>query len=495
MTFIANINIPAILIFVVAFLVLAWWLRKPQQNLPPGPWGWPLLGYLPNLGISMYRTGLPLPQLFNSLAKDYGSVCSLNIAGTLVIVLNNFRCVKDGLDNPDISDRPKILDGHQTMLDAGQGVGGASGEAWKEQRRFTVTALRGLGWVKEVLRNIVEEAEFLAKEISSLNGKAFNPCDYFSNATSNVICAVVFGKRFEYSDISFKHFMRIINENAQTAGLQHFLPLAKYLRTSGMKTIKKNLESQLEFMKRIINDHKKDHVQNDPRDYIDVYLDEIKQKQMLNSDTHVNYKNLPATTRALFAAGTETTSTTLRWAVLYMMAYPEIQDRVHQELDSVVGRNRLPKLADKADLPFTCATLFEVQRIATIVPLGVPHSCGKDTTLGPYTIPKGSIVVPNIWAVHHDPDSWPNPDEFKPERFLDKDGAFHDSGKVIPFAIGRRVCLGEQLAKMELYIFFTHLLHQFTFKKPDDSPSLSLKGHNGIANPPKPYLVQFIARD
>ncbi|XP_072022819.1 cytochrome P450 2U1-like, partial [Amphiura filiformis] len=172
-----------------------------------------------------------------------------------------------------------------------------------------------------------------------------------------------------------------------------------------------------------------------------------------------------------------------------------IQHRIHQEIDLVVGRNRLPRLADKTELAFTSATLLEVQRLASIAPLGVPHFCGEGTTIGPYTIPKGSIVLPNLWAIHHDPDLWVNPDEFNPERFLDEDGELQEKEELIPFSIGRRVCIGDNLAKMELYIFFTHLLHQFTFKKPDDSPPPSLQGDSGLSYSPKPFLVEFVVRD
>ncbi|XP_072044942.1 cytochrome P450 2U1-like [Amphiura filiformis] len=492
MAFIANIDIPTALLCIVTFLVLVWWLRGPKQTLPPGPWGWPLLGYLPNFAISIYRKGLPPAQLFNSLAQKHGSVFSMYLAGKLVIVLNDFKYIKEGLHNPSLSDRPRS---HLNQKDEGEGFGGASGGPWKEQRRFTLTTLRSFGVGKRSFEaNISEEVDALAKEISSLNGKPFDPCLWFSNAASNVICSVAFGKRFDYSDPSFKRLMKLLIESFQLVpGLSVFLPIAKYLPS--MNTLARNRNIMREFLGNVVNDHKQDHVFNDPRDYIDVYLDEIEKRQTLNGNSAVNDKNLLKTIGNLLDAGTETTSTTLRWAVLYMMAFPEIQDRVHLELDSVVGRNRLPKLADKTELPFTCATLLEIQRIASIAPLGIAHSCGKDTTLGPYTIPKGSIVVPNLWAVHHDPDLWPNPDEFNPKRFLDEDEALQENDKLIPFAIGHRICPGEHLAKMELYIFFTHLLHQFTFKKPDDSPSLSLTGVTGLTHSPKPFLVKFVARD
>ncbi|XP_072043211.1 cytochrome P450 2U1-like [Amphiura filiformis] len=177
------------------------------------------------------------------------------------------------------------------------------------------------------------------------------------------------------------------------------------------------------------------------------------------------------------------------------MAFPKIQDRIHQELDAVVGRNRLPRLADEKDLPYTCATLLEAQRMGSVVAFGSPHVCGEDTTLGPYAIPKGTVVVANLWAIHYDPDLWPNPDEFNPERFLDEDGVLQKNEELIPFSTGLRMCPGEHLAKMELYIFFTHLLHQFTIKKPANTPPLSLKGLNYFAHRPGPFLAEFVTRD
>ncbi|XP_072037095.1 cytochrome P450 2U1-like [Amphiura filiformis] len=176
------------------------------------------------------------------------------------------------------------------------------------------------------------------------------------------------------------------------------------------------------------------------------------------------------------------------------MAYPEIQDRIQRELDSVVGRNRLPRLADKTELPFACATLLEIQRAGSIAPLGFMHYNKQDTTLAGYNVPKGSIVVSNLWSVHHGSELWENPVEFNLERFLDDQGAVKERDELIPFSIGRRNCIGDHLAKMELFIFFTHLLHQFKFTKPEDSPALSFEGITGIVFSPQPFLTRVTVR-
>ncbi len=193
-----------------------------------------------------------------------------------------------------------------------------------------------------------------------------------------------------------------------------------------------------EYFSAIIQDHRDQFDQADLKDYIDVYLDEINQVEGTDRASNINERNLIATVIHLFAAGSETTVTTLRWAILYMIGYPEIQTKVQQEIDAVVGRERLPNLSDKDKMPYTEATLMEVQRIATIAPLGVPHRASEDTTLcGGYTIPQNALVISNIWAIHHDHDVWKDLDLFRPERFLDGNTFKQQPEEYLPFSVGK----------------------------------------------------------
>ncbi|XP_072051623.1 cytochrome P450 2J5-like [Amphiura filiformis] len=332
----------------------------------------------------------------------------------------------------------------------------------------------------------------------NLKHTPFDPRSFFTNATSNIICSVVFGKRYGYSDSNFKYLLNLLDQNVQlfgAGGVQLFFPIVKYLQPNNYKLLKSNISNLIKFINGVVKQHESSRDPENPNDYIDVYLNEMESNQEVGRESHVNIQNMPVTVMNLFGAGTETTATTLRWSVLYMMAYPEIQKRVQHEMDSIVGRDRLPSLSDKEKLPFTSAVLLEIQRIGSIAPLGISHSCGDDTTIEGYNIPKGSVVVSNLYAVHHDPDTWRNADEFNPDRFLAQDGCLREREELIPFSTGRRICLGEHLAKMELYIFFTHLLHRFTFKKPNDSKPISFKGVTGLIHSPGPFLTQVINRD
>ncbi|XP_072042831.1 cytochrome P450 2U1-like [Amphiura filiformis] len=191
----------------------------------------------------------------------------------------------------------------------------------------------------------------------------------------------------------------------------------------------------------------------------------------------------------LFAAGTETSATTTKWALLYMMLDPNIQLRVQQELDQVVGKNRMISLKDRPNLPYTEATIMEAQRMSSILPLSVPRATNVDTKLNGYDIPRGTIVMPNIWAIHHDSTIWNKPAEFRPERFLDEQGCIVRRDELVPFSIGRRECLGKQLAQMELFLYFSHRMSKFTFTFPEGATPPNMQGIMGNTLTPAYFEV------
>ncbi|XP_069753816.1 vitamin D 25-hydroxylase isoform X4 [Narcine bancroftii] len=199
-------------------------------------------------------------------------------------------------------------------------------------------------------------------------------------------------------------------------------------------------------------------------------------------------ENLIFTVGELIIAGTETTTNALRWAILFMALYPNIQEKVHQEIDTIVGKNQIPSLENKSQMPYTEAVLHEVLRYCNIAPLGIFRATTKNTVVRGYSIPKGTTVITNLYSVHFDEKYWSSPDLFCPERFLDKNGQFVKKEAFVPFSIGRRHCLGEQLARMEFFLFFTMLLQRFQIHFPPGSIP-NLKPKLGMTLQPHPYLI------
>nr|XP_045736574.1 cytochrome P450 2U1 isoform X2 [Mirounga angustirostris] len=163
--------------------------------------------------------------------------------------------------------------------------------------------------------------------------------------------------------------------------------------------------------------------------------------------------------------------------------------KVQEEIERVIGADRVPSLTDKAQMPYTEATIMEVQRLTAVVPLAIPHMTSEKTVLQGYSIPKGTVIVPNLWSVHRDPATWEKPDDFYPNRFLDDQGQLIKKETFIPFGIGKRVCMGEQLAKMELFLMFVSLMQSFTFALPKNSKKPILTGRYGLTLAPHPFNI------
>ncbi|XP_046563677.1 cytochrome P450 2J1-like [Haliotis rubra] len=146
-----------------------------------------------------------------------------------------------------------------------------------------------------------------------------------------------------------------------------------------------------------------------------------------------------------------------------MALHPDIQKKVHQEVDSVIGPDLNVHVSDRENLPYTDAVIHEVMRLRSVVPIGVAHSTLCDTTVGGYDVPKGTMVIINHDALHFDPDQWEDVNMFKPERFLDSDGKMGPKPESwLPFSAGRRVCLGETVAKPEIHLFLAGIMRVFT---------------------------------
>ena len=192
----------------------------------------------------------------------------------------------------------------------------------------------------------------------------------------------------------------------------------------------------------------------------------------------------------VFMPGTETPSAVTIWLIFYAIKYPDVQQRIHHELDDVIGNtNRLPEISDKPNLPYLEAFIAEVQRIVSDTPLAAPHSTTRDTSLAGFLIPRDMTVFVNLWAIHHDPDRWKDPFCFRPERFLDEQGRVRLEG-IMPFSSGKRSCPGESFARKAVFLYTARLLYRFKFESP---PGTGLPDVNdsdyGIVLHCKPFKI------
>ncbi|XP_073442749.1 cytochrome P450 2D15-like isoform X2 [Dendrobates tinctorius] len=418
--------------------------RNPGSHFPPGPRGLPFLGNI--LQVDFRNPTITL----NQLGKEFGTVYSLQYFWKKIVVLNGFEVHKEALINrsEDISDRP----------------------------RFPM--FEKIGYAGDTKDQ-------------------FDPILLINNAVSNVICSIVFGDRFEYNDEKFKHLLRLLNATLKTesgllAQILNEIPILNHIPWLADYVVAPEYEL-IAFLKEMIVEHQKTWDPSYTRDFIDAYLVEMK-KVKEDGSTSFHEGNLLMTTYDLFSVGTETTSSTMRWAVLFMLLYPDVQSKVQEEIDRVIGRERKPTMGDVLQMPYTNAVIHEVQRYGDISPLALPHLTYRDTEIKGYLIPKGTTIIINLSSVLKDHKFWEKPLQFYPKHFLDENGKFVKREAFIPFSAGRRVCLAEQLARMELFLLFTTLLQQLTFEIPSDQPRPREDPFYAFTQKPNPYSIRVVAR-
>ncbi|KAM4598646.1 cytochrome P450 2K1-like [Polymixia lowei] len=476
----------------VLFLLVLYLFSSSQEEgkAPPGPRPLPLLGNLLHLDLKR-----PYYTLWE-LSKKYGSVFTVYFGRKKVVVLAGYKTVKQALVNHAEEfgnrDTPPIIN----EINKGHGILFANGDSWKEMRRFALTNLRDFGMGKKASEEkIIEECHNLVDVFEKYKGKAFDTTKSVNYAVSNIICSIVYGSRFEYDDPEFTTMVNRANEAIRLVGspsiqLYNMFPwLGKWFGNTkrALMMSRANRNQIKELIRRLQGTLNPQMC----RGFVDSFL---VRKQSLeesgNMKTHYNKKNLLATVANLFNAGTDTTGTTLRWGLLLMAKYPKIQDQVQEELSRVVGSRQI-QVEDRKNLPYTDAVIHETQRVANIVPMSLPHITSQDVTFQGYFIKKGTTVYPLLTSVLWDDSEWESPHSFNPSHFLDKDGKFVLRDAFMPFSAGRRVCLGESLARMELFLFFTSLLQRFRFTPPPGvtEDELDLTPAVGFALSPTPHQL------
>uniref|UniRef100_A0A8D1KLG9 Cytochrome P450 family 2 subfamily J member 2 n=1 Tax=Sus scrofa TaxID=9823 RepID=A0A8D1KLG9_PIG len=449
-----SLHTRTLLLSAVALLFFADFIKRQcPKNYPPGPPSLPFIGNYFYLDHKQWHLSLQVCRHLNVLLLFPSDKYPCDFDDSLFIRFSFFF--------------PGLIT--------------SKGQVWKEQRRFALTTLRNFGLGKKSLEDCIqEEAQYLIQAIGEENGQPFDPHFKINNAVSNIICSITFGKHFDYQDDQFWELLRLLDEAtflSKSMCCQVSSPWIMKFLPGPHQTLFSNWEKLKMFVAHMIENHRRDWNPAEARDFIDAYLQEIeKHKGDVTSSFHD--ENLIFTTLDLFG-------------LLYMALYPKIH-KVQAEIDRVLGQSQRPNTAARESTPYTNAVIHEVQRMGNIIPMNAPRQVAADTTLAGYHLPKGTMVITNLTALHRDPAEWATPDTFNPEHFLEN-GKFKKREAFLPFSIGKRACLGEQLARTELFVFFTSLLQKFSFRPPDNE-KLSLKFRMGLTLSPVTYRICAVPR-
>ncbi|KAF7235667.1 Cytochrome P450 2J2 [Varanus komodoensis] len=463
-----------------------------RRQRPPGPSVLTVLGAILLNGFQFRE------DTFIKLGRPYGNIYSLWLGTYFVVVLSGFQAVKEGLIDhaEELSERP--LTPLLKVIGKEKGIVFSNGHTWKQQRRFGVVTMRKLGLGRKGMeRQIEEEARQLVNDFASTEGQPFDPSSFLTSSVSNVICAVTFGYRFSPEDKFFKELMKSVEVGLRLGfTIFHFvyeiIPQIMDHLPGPHNKVFAAIDMLFSLAQKEIKRHKEQHSFHEPQDFTDFYLLQMERSSKDPSSTY-DEENLAQCITDFFVAGTETTMTSLKWALLLLTKHPDIQDKVHKEIEETFGSHAI-SYQDKRKLPYTNAVIHEIQRSRYTFLYGLPRQCTKDMTIQGFFIPKSTMIIPDLRSVLQDPEHWETPHEFSPNHFLDKDGNFVAREEFLAFGAGTRACLGEQLAQMEIFLFLTSLLQVFRFQRPEGVKELSQDSIAGLTAQPQPYKICAVPR-
>lgn len=485
----------ALLLLVGAVLLVAILLKHlldlPKwKNFPPGPPRLPLVGSLPFIPGTLIHL-----HADEHWRPRYGPLVGLITAGKALVVTCGAEESLAVLNQEHCQVRPGGNTFKARSFGKSLGLMFSDGPYWTEQRRFTLRELRNLGLGKSKLEGVIMDEAVATMETMQRDGPAVEPNKLFNAPVLNVLWYMVSGHAFARSDdkgldprsqrLLFIMNRAMRNKRLATAPCDIW-PALRYIAPnwSGYNEIYPPIFELQDFLRAEIKQQRQD-VGSDS--LMSRFCEEIDKAPPGSSFTE---ESLIITCLDLFMAGGESTANTLSFCLMYMAMYPDKQAKVHAELDAACrGPEHLIELSDKPNLPYLEATLTEVMRINTIAPLAVPHSNSADIELNGYTIPKGTLILVSLWAILNDKKHWGDPENFRPERFIDASGKYVKDPWMVQFGQGKRVCIGEAFALQVAVLFFANLMNRFKYSLPAGSPRPSTVPVAGFTVCPQDFTV------
>ncbi|CAK8565209.1 unnamed protein product [Lathyrus sativus] len=439
--------------------------------LPPGPKPWPIIGNMPHLG--------PAPhQSLAALAETYGPLMHLKLGFVDVVVAASATVAEQFLKVHDanFSSRPPNAAAKNMTYNYQDLVFAPYGPRWRLLRKISSVHLFSNKVMAEFQHLREEEAVRLTNNLASnySDTKAVKLGQLLNICTTNALARVMLGRRVFNdenggNDPKADDFKDMITELMVLAGvfnISDFIPSLEWLDLQGVQAKMKKLHKKFDaFLTNIIEEHDNSNSKSEKHKDLLTTLLTLRDEGDDDGNKLTNIE-IKALLLNMFAAGTDTSSSTTEWAIAELIKNPKILAQVQQELDNVVGRERNVKEEDIPNLPYLQAVIKETFRLHPSTPLSLPRIASESCEIFGYHIPKGATVLVNVWAIARDPKQWDDPLMFKPERFLpngdkcDVDIKGNDF-EVIPFGAGRRICVGMNLGLRMVQLLTATLAHSF----------------------------------
>lgn len=486
-------------------LILAYffWVKSktPGAKLPRSLPSLPLVGSLPFLP----RRGHMHVNFFK-LQEKYGPIYSLRLGTTTTVMIGHYQLAREMLikKGKEFSGRPQMV--IQSLLsDQGKGVAFADADSsWHLHRKLVFSTFSLLKDGQKLEKLICQEAKSLCDMMLAHDKESIDLSTPIFISVTNIICGICFNISYEKKDpklTTIKTFTEGIVDASSDRNLVDIFPWLTIFPNKDLEAIKGYTKIRNEVLTGIFEKCREKFDSQSISSLTDILI-----QAKMNSDNNNNSegqdpdvfsdRHILATVGDIFGAGIETTSTVLRWILAFLVHNPEVKKKIQKEIDQYVGFSRTPTFNDRSHLLMLEATIREVLRIRPVAPMLIPHKANIDSSIGEFTIPKDTHVIVNLWALHHDENEWDQPDQFMPERFLDPTGShlITPTPSYLPFGAGPRSCIGEALARQELFVFTALLLQRFDLDVSDDKQLPSLEGDPKVVFLIDPFKVKITVR-
>ncbi|CAO2145727.1 unnamed protein product [Urochloa humidicola] len=488
--------VSVIVVLVVLSKLKSLLVTKPNLNIPPGPWTLPVIGSLHHLVSSR-----PTHRVLHGLSQNHGPLMMLRLGELPALVASSAEAAQEIMKTHDLkfADRYKSTN-IRTMNNDGDDIAFMPyGEPWRQLRKMAVLELLSAARVQSFQHIREEEVSRLMANLaaSATTGAAVNLSKMMSKFINDTFVRESVGSRCKHQeeyletlDMAFRHTMEFT-----VADLFPSSRLMQILGTAS-RSVLACRDSMQRILKQIIQEAKEAMDQGDDVatetgavGFVGVMLRLQKER---STPIELTDETIAAVLHILFAAGSETSSTTMNWCMTELVRWPAVMAKAQAEVrEAFKGKSAITE-RDLEGLSYLKLVIKEALRIHTPPPLLIPRKCREACQVMGYDIPKGTVVFVNMWAICRDPKYWDDPEEFKPERFensnLDYKGTNYE---FLPFGSGRRICPGINLGVGNIELALASLLYHFDWKLPDgmETKDVDLSEAAGIAASKKIDLV------
>ncbi|XP_067678545.1 cytochrome P450 2B19-like [Haliotis asinina] len=481
---------------VVLFIAYVYLQKRKYSKMPPGP------KPLPVLGNFLEITNATFLDDITRLGAKYDGIFTVHLLMEPVLILDQFDTIRDLLLSPAYADifSGRVNSYFSKHLLPNDLIFQTASDRQQYLRKLTFRGIKQYGTALKNVEHLAQaEIQQMINRCRKRNGVSFDPWDDLNQYVSNVILVLICGRRFqpghktleicqkigEAFDVLFRHKNQFLIEN---------VPFSTTLIPQLRKACQ-SMKDGYHYFTETIDKISQEAKGATPNCLYTLLLQE-------HEEGLISTEDVKGVLMDAVLAGIFTTKPTMYTALAAMVNFPGVQKKIQEEIQRVVGKDRLPGLDDRDKMPYTRAAELELYRYYTPAGLPGPRNTTQDCSYKGYSIPKGTRAIYNVWRVHHDESFWENPSTFDPNRFLDENGELLPSEdekrqRLMTFGVGKRSCIGEKLARVRIFLGLTSILQNFNLTRDPSEPfpqtDPSTYESTFILTPP-PYKLQLKPR-